>query len=88
MVARGNNQRGRLGGEKMNQWFCGKPRSKERIPKVLAELEELWSLYPDMRLGQLLLGCVSNEHVLFNIEDDELIQRLRNLLTQKGGEKA
>ncbi len=52
-------------------------RKVERIKEITAEIERVWSIYPDLRLGQLLI-VVSLKADLFNIEDDELLERLKN----------
>lgn len=43
-------------------------RDPKRIPIILKQLEALWSSSPDLRLGQLILGALSNgtpEHGFF-----------------------
>lgn len=54
-------------------------RDKNRIPKILAELERIWMANPDYRLGQLIMvaakpteSCPS----VFHIEDDKLLNGL------------
>lgn len=47
------------------------PRSAERIEPMLDKLREAWQLYPDMRLGQLIVACAGTDHI-FGIEDDVL----------------
>jgi hypothetical protein len=47
-------------------------RNPERIPLVLAAIGEYWSLYPDLRLGQLL----GNFEVGYNTEDETLMRAL------------
>lgn len=54
-------------------------RDKNRISKILNELERIWLANPDFRLGQLIVvgtktkqGCPE----VFNIEDEKLIQGL------------
>jgi uncharacterized protein YihD (DUF1040 family) len=51
-------------------------RDPKRIPEVLNQLKALWSSYPDLRLGQLILNIV-RDPLLYYIEDDELIKTLR-----------
>lgn len=55
-------------------------RDPRRIERILALIRELWILYPDQRLGQLL-GNYGMEEArqgpLFNIEDDLVEERLR-----------
>lgn len=50
-------------------------RSKHRIDAILNKLEEIWTLFPDLRLGQLLLN-VSRDPELYYLEDEELIKKL------------
>lgn len=59
--------------------FSGKGRDPQRINEVLAELERIWKAHPDTRLGQLILTCLDGkDELLFNMEDEELLQRLRD----------
>lgn len=59
--------------------FSGKGRDPQRIDEVLAELDRIWKAYPDTRLGQLILSCLDGkDELLFNMEDEELLQRLRD----------
>ena len=53
-------------------------RDPRRIGRVLFELFEIWDRNPDIRLGQLLLNSY-DEMRLYNVEDDELMARLREL---------
>ena len=58
--------------------FSGKGRDPKRIDEVLAELERIWKAHPDTRLGQLSRSCLDGkDELLFNMEDEELLQRLR-----------
>ena len=52
-------------------------RDPKRIPKILNQLKSLWSSYPDLRLGQLILNVVKDP-VLYYLEDEELIKILRD----------
>jgi len=52
-------------------------RDPERIPKVMAGLQELWEQLPDLRLGQLLTILCGNADT-FHIEDDELSISITN----------
>lgn len=51
-------------------------RDINRIDRILKELAEIWKEQPDTRLGQLLLNA-AQDPVLYYIEDDELIQKLK-----------
>ena len=63
-------------------------RDPSRIPKLMEALEEIWETCPDMRLGQLMVNIQTrgehplNEHDLFNIEDDKMLERLREYRNQ------
>lgn len=46
-------------------------RDPDRIPKILAMIEELWKMYPDQRLMQLLTNTISG-YDAFNLEDGQL----------------
>ena len=52
-------------------------RDPKRIPEILNQLKSLWSSYPDLRLGQLILNVVKDP-VLYYLEDEELIKILRD----------
>ena len=56
-----------------------KSRDAQRIPVVLSEIQKVWEKNPDLRLGQLLMNCCPNENVLYNIEDDKLLERIREV---------
>ena len=59
--------------------FSGKGRDPHRIDAVMPELERIWKAPPDTRLGQLILSCLDGkDELLFNMEDEELLQRLRD----------
>jgi uncharacterized protein YihD (DUF1040 family) len=53
-------------------------RDKKRIDIVLSKIKTIWEKYPDLRLGQLILNVVrdTNSHVLYYLEDDELLKKL------------
>lgn len=56
-------------------------RDKNRIPKILIELERIWKANPDFRLGQLLVvGAKPKEPCpeVFYIEDEKLLDGLLN----------
>lgn len=47
-------------------------RDKKRIKRICKKLEALWTLVPDMRLGQLLVNCgiAANDNRTFQLEDE------------------
>lgn len=49
-----------------------KTRDPERIPRLLAALEELWTANPDLRLGQIM----GNASVTYYTEDEEALMGL------------
>lgn len=53
-------------------------RAVSRIDSILKELGEIWKEYPDLRLGQLILN-VLQDPVLYYIEDEDLILRLKEI---------
>ena len=53
-------------------------RNEEYIERVLSELGRIWRIYPDQRLGQMLLNAVDQDDIaLFFTEDDELISIMK-----------
>lgn len=58
-------------------------RDPNRIKLVLAQVEELWKRYPDLRFLQLV-SYLSQETVSpFNLEDDKLLEKLNTLIDNK-----
>lgn len=60
-------------------------RDKNRIPKVLKELERIWMANPDFRLGQLMVVASRPKTpcpAVFYIEDDKLLEGLRAFETR------
>ena len=51
-------------------------RDPKRIEPIIKKLEEAWKLYPDMRLGQLLVICANGENI-FGVEDDKLLRGIQ-----------
>jgi hypothetical protein len=53
-------------------------RNNEHISHVLKELQKIWEVNPDLRLGQMLLNAVDQDDIaLFFTEDDELISIMK-----------
>lgn len=59
-------------------------RDPARIQPMLEKLGEAWLLYPDMRLGQLLMICAKSNN-LFGLEDDILYERLQKYINDMRG---
>lgn len=59
-------------------------RDKNRIPKILKELEQVWKENPDLRLGQIITIATRPKSPcpdIFSIEDEDVligIQSIRN----------
>lgn len=64
----------------------GKPRDPKRIEPMLEKLEEAWRLYPDMRLGQLLI-VIAKSNNLFGLEDDILYKKLQDYIDEAKAER-
>lgn len=55
-------------------------RNPERIDRVLEDLRRIWKKSPDLRLGQVIIGCVQQKVLgrsvqtndVFYIEDEKL----------------
>ena len=64
-------------------------RDPKRIKKVCRLLEEVWSHFPQQRLGQLLLntvfGSYGRDHHIYNKEDDE-VEKILKLFMEKFNE--
>jgi len=65
-------------------------RDPKRIDKILTKVREVWKVYPDLRLLQLLHNCLESDPMAFYIEDDELLKRLNETYNEtvknfKGG---
>ena len=58
--------------------WSGGPMSKPPIAWTLVQLYKIWCRHPDLRLGQLVCCAVPpySEMDLFNMRDEELIQKL------------
>ena len=52
-------------------------RDVNRIDVILRQVGEVWKKYPDLRLGQLLLNCVSDP-MLYYVEDEKLVDVIRS----------
>ena len=52
-----------------------KPPDPARIPEILGRLKAVWSSYPDMRLGEIIVRVQENWS-LYSIEDKDLIEAI------------
>jgi hypothetical protein len=55
-------------------------RYPDRIPRILAKLDELRRRHPDQRLGELVENLTSGETDTFYFDDDHMEQRLDSVL--------
>jgi len=54
-------------------------RDPDRISDMTNTLHDIWTKYPDLRLGQLLLNVTKPDEDLYYIEDEELLRRVANI---------
>jgi hypothetical protein len=59
-------------------------RDPVRIGILSNVLRTLWAQTPDLRMGQLLLNLAGTED-LYNMEDDELLERAKKVLKEGWG---
>lgn len=70
-----NEIKGKMNKNESNPWKGLKQRNPDRIPEVLNELQSLWELKPDLRLGQLINNLCHGDP--FYIEDTKLIEAIK-----------
>jgi uncharacterized protein YihD (DUF1040 family) len=59
-------------------------RDKNRIPKIIKQLQVIWEQNPDLRLGQLITNLYNTEDMdVYIMEDIYLINALRDLYETK-----
>ena len=52
-------------------------RDPKRIDVILTQISNIWHANPDLRLGQLICNFIP-ENMLYYVEDDKLIETLKN----------
>lgn len=57
-------------------------RDPKRIALILNKIEKIWTFYPDLRFGQLVVVIFGSEENMFNIEDNLFEQKLDNFITK------
>ena len=64
-------------------------RDQKRITPLLTELEKQWKRFPDWRFGQLIKNIKRFYGVddLFFIEDDKMLELIKNFMTEKEKEE-
>ncbi len=77
--------------EQILQIICDAPgrfypngRKIKRIPGVIAEVADALGTHPEMSLAQLICSAANNPDP-FYIEDEDLVQRLREMSSDSGG---
>ena len=59
-------------------------RDPKRIKKIMALVQKIWYAYPDLRFGHKIgKGNISSDG--FYVEDDEIIDRLKDLAKRLSG---
>jgi uncharacterized protein YihD (DUF1040 family) len=53
------------------------PRDPNRIPEILTLVQKAWEELPDLRLGQLLMNVTGNRDGIYYVEDDVLLDDLK-----------
>lgn len=64
-------------------------RNPERMIPLLGELSDQWSRFPDWRFGQLIENIKRFYGIedLFYIEDDKMVELIKNFMTEKEKEE-
>ena len=64
-------------------------RDPKRITPLLTELEKQWERFPDWRFGQLIENIKRFYDIddLFYIEDDKMLELIKNFMTKKEKEE-
>jgi uncharacterized protein YihD (DUF1040 family) len=60
-------------------------RDPKRIEDVLNRIRRIWHIYPDLRLGQLLMNVVGPDQDLFYVEDEALVAMTEDYQKQLSG---
>jgi hypothetical protein len=59
-------------------------RNPDRIAEVLAKVEQLWRMYPDWRLGQLIANVASwADTDIWDLEEDGLVDEIDRHMGQR-----
>ncbi len=53
-------------------------RNPKRIEDVLSRIRKIWHIYPDLRLGQLLINVIGLGRDPFYVEDDDLVKMIED----------
>lgn len=58
-------------------------RDPKRINRCLRRIKEVWSKYPDLRLGQLLINITPDARSLYFVEDEDLVDLLEKFYNKE-----
>lgn len=53
-------------------------RDPKRIDTILNRIKRIWNKYPDLRLGQLIVNVISDDSILYMLDDEEMIRSLED----------
>jgi hypothetical protein len=63
-------------------------RDPERISLVLQEIEKVWRLHPDWRLGQLVCNLAAwidaSQNIVWDVEDEALLAEAQRHVSDRG----
>ena len=59
-------------------------RDPKRIDSILNRIKRIWNKYPDLRLGQLIANVISDDSILYMLEDEEMIRSLEDFYSKLG----
>ena len=60
-------------------WANAQPRSEENIKQILEQVQRTWLKAPHLRLGQLLGNCAKSETQLYYLEDEVLLEKMKDM---------
>ena len=58
-------------------------RDPKRIDTILNRIKRIWNKYPDLRLGQLIVNVISDDSILYMLEDEEMIRSLEDFYSSR-----
>lgn len=68
-------------------YICDMARNYDMKNELFQTIDEVWKLFPHMRLCQLLENAAGTHHTkdLFNVPDATLIEKLKSFADRFGG---
>lgn len=58
-------------------------RDPKRIDTILNRIKRIWNKYPDLRLGQLIVNVISDDSILYMLEDEEMVRSLEDFYSNR-----